>query len=103
MVLVGEDPIPMIRHMGGKRITALHIHDNNYRKDMHTLPGNGLMEMAKIFETLKEVGYNGIYTMELTRNPKPNKHTHDAYADWNLEKFLSEALERMHRMVALRG
>ena len=67
MVLVGEDPIPMIRHMGGKRITALHIHDNNYREDMHTLPGNGKMEMVKIFEALKEVGYNGIFTLEADR------------------------------------
>jgi len=63
MVLVGEDPVPMIRHMG-KRITALHIHDNNYQQDMHTLPGNGKMEMIKIFEALKEVGYNGLFTLE---------------------------------------
>lgn len=63
MVLVGEDPVPMIRHMG-KRITALHIHDNNYQQDMHTLPGNGKMEMIKIFEALKEVGYSGIFTLE---------------------------------------
>ena len=63
MVLVGEDPIPMIKHMN-KRITALHIHDNNYQQDMHTLPGNGKMEMVKIFEALKEVGYDGIFTLE---------------------------------------
>ncbi len=66
MVLVGEDPIPMIRHMG-KRITALHIHDNNYQQDMHTLPGNGKMEMSLIFEALKEIGYSGIFTLEADR------------------------------------
>lgn len=62
-VLVGEDPVAMIREMGG-RIQALHIHDNNYHEDSHTLAGVGNMPMEAIFTALKEVGYSGPYTLE---------------------------------------
>jgi hypothetical protein len=52
---------------------------------------------------MDRAGYDGIYTMELTCNAKPNKNTHDIYAHMNVEQFMAEALDRMHRMVALRG
>ena len=61
--LVGEDPLEMIRAMGS-RIQALHIHDNNYHDDSHTLAGCGKMPMEAIFRTLKEIGYSGPYTLE---------------------------------------
>ncbi|MBQ7935306.1 MAG: sugar phosphate isomerase/epimerase [Clostridia bacterium] len=63
MVLVGEDPCAMIRTMGS-RIGALHVHDNDYRKDLHTIPGHGDMNFPAITEALKEIGYRGIYTLE---------------------------------------
>ncbi|MBQ8893824.1 MAG: sugar phosphate isomerase/epimerase [Clostridia bacterium] len=62
-VLVGEDPVAMIKAMGS-RIQALHIHDNNYHDDSHTLAGCGRMPMEDIFRALKEVGYSGPYTLE---------------------------------------
>lgn len=62
-VLVGEDPVKMIHEMGS-RITALHIHDNNFHDDSHTIPGAGKMGMMPIFEALKKVGYSGIFTLE---------------------------------------
>ncbi len=61
--LVGEDPVAMIKALGS-RIQALHIHDNNYHDDTHTLAGTSHMPMVTIFETLKEVGYKGPYTLE---------------------------------------
>ncbi len=63
IVLVGQDPIEMIRTMGN-RITALHIHDNDYKKDLHTLPGHAKMDMVSIFKALHEIGYRGIFTLE---------------------------------------
>lgn len=63
IVLVGEDPVAMIKEMGS-RIQALHIHDNNYHDDTHTLAGCGKMPMIEIFQALKEVGYSGPYTLE---------------------------------------
>ena len=63
MVLVGEDPVAMIRKMG-KRIGALHVHDNNYHDDSHTLPGLGNMPFEEICAALKEIGYQGLFTLE---------------------------------------
>ncbi len=62
-VLVGQDPVAMIREMGD-RITTLHIHDNNYISDTHTMPGHGKIPMADIFKALKEIGYQGKFTLE---------------------------------------
>ena len=62
-VLVGEEPCAMIRAMGS-RIGALHVHDNNYHDDSHTIPGLGLMDHPAICAALKEVGYSGVYTLE---------------------------------------
>ena len=62
-VLVGEEPCAMIRAMGN-RIGALHVHDNNYRDDSHTLTGHGKMDYPAICAALKEIGYNGVYTLE---------------------------------------
>lgn len=63
MVLVGEDPVKMIQKMGN-RIGTLHVHDNNYHDDSHTLPGLGKMPYEEICEALKEIGYQGLFTLE---------------------------------------
>lgn len=63
MVLVGEDPIKMVRALKGY-IGALHVHDNNYHDDSHTLPGLGNMPMEEICKALKEIGYQGLFTLE---------------------------------------
>lgn len=104
----GEDMMARFGH----KLVATHLNDNfgmadrnvmTWHDDSHVLPFDGINDWKSIIDRMDKVGYNGVYTMELTRNPKPNKHTHDAYAEWSLEKFLAEALDRMHRMVALRG
>ena len=104
----GED---MMARFGNKLI-ATHLNDNfgmadrnkmTWLDDSHVLPFDGINDWKSIIDRMDKAGYNGIYTMELTRNAKPNKNTHDAYAAWSLEEFLAEALNRMHRMVALRG
>lgn len=104
----GED---MMARFGDKLI-ATHLNDNfgmadrnkmTWHDDSHVLPFDGINDWKSVIDRMDKAGYDGIYTMELTRNPKPNKNTHDAYAAWSLEEFLTEALNRMHRMVALRG
>ena len=104
----GEDMMARFGH----KLVATHLNDNfgmadrnvmTWHDDAHVLPFDGINDWKSIIDRLDKAGYDGVYTMELTRNPKPNKHTHDAYAAWSLEQFLAEALERMHRMVALRG
>ncbi len=62
-VLVGEDPCETIRTMGS-RIGTLHVHDNDYRKDLHLAPGLGSMNYEAITAALWEIGYSGHFTLE---------------------------------------
>ncbi len=61
--LVGEEAQDAIRTLGG-RIGALHVHDNDYLHDSHTLPYMGKMEWDNILSALAEVGYSGDFTYE---------------------------------------
>ena len=48
----------------GKRLGALHIHDNDYLDDMHTLPGLSEMNWDEITKALAQVDYRGDFTLE---------------------------------------
>lgn len=54
----------MIREMGGKRITALHVHDNDNIHDSHTLPFTMSMDWNAITAALRDIGYSGDFTFE---------------------------------------
>ena len=54
--------------MLGTEITALHLNDNDTFTDQHKMPLSGSMDWNDIFGALDEVGYNGIYNMELNLN-----------------------------------
>ena len=64
--LVGEEPYDAIRTLGKDRLGALHVHDNNYRQDNHTLPYDYGMKMdwEKITRALGEIDYQGDFTFE---------------------------------------
>lgn len=62
--LVGLEAQDMIRAMGGKRIHALHVHDNDYVSDAHIAPYAGKMDWPEITKALGEVGYEGDFTFE---------------------------------------
>lgn len=50
----------------GDRIKVLHLHDNNKYSDQHLFPGQGNIEWVKLFDALKEIGYDGYYNFELS-------------------------------------
>lgn len=62
--LVGDDAANMIRAMGSKRIGCLHIHDNDFLHDSHTLPYLMDMNWDSILTALRETGYSGHFTYE---------------------------------------
>jgi len=62
--LVGEEPHDAIRILGHDRLKALHVHDNNYRSDMHTLPGMSDMNYDEIMKALADIRYDGEFTYE---------------------------------------
>ena len=47
-------------------LKALHIADNEGKSDQHLMPfGRGTVDWESVFNTLKEVGYNGLYNLEI--------------------------------------
>lgn len=62
-VLVGENPVKMIKTLGN-RVAALHVHDNDGIRDEHTVPFHGIVKWNEVARALKEIGYNGEITLE---------------------------------------
>lgn len=53
----------MIRALG-KRLQALHIHDNDKWHDSHQIPFSMKIDFAEVVNALKEIGYTGYFTLE---------------------------------------
>ncbi len=62
--LVDQDIAPFIKTLSAKRLKALHIHDVDYINDNHTLPGFGKINFEPVVKALKEIGYEGVFTLE---------------------------------------
>ena len=65
--LIGKEAPDVIRQAGAGRITALHIQDNNYIEDWHTLPGMGKRAWDAVMKALAEIDYQGEFTFEADR------------------------------------
>ena len=61
--LAGREAQDCIRVLGD-RLQALHIHDNDYLDDMHTLPGLSEMNWDEITKALADIDYKGDFTLE---------------------------------------
>lgn len=55
----------------GDRLKTTHINDNLRDKDAHLPPLYGSADWADIAAALKEIGYQGVFTYELSRPPMP--------------------------------
>jgi len=51
----------------GKRLKALHIHDNDRWHDSHQIPFSMDMDFDAIVKALREIGYDGYFTLEADR------------------------------------
>lgn len=58
-----EYPEDAIRTLG-KRITTVHIHDNDFVKDRHTIPYLGKADWDAICKAFADIGYEGEFTLE---------------------------------------
>ena len=63
--LAGEDPADVILTLGDK-VKALHIHDNRFKADDHTLPYLGEIDWDTVTDALGKIGYAGDFTYEVT-------------------------------------
>lgn len=85
------DPAEVIRRLGN-RITLLHLNDNDTLTDQHKMPLSGSIDWAAVLGALEEVGYRGVYNMELNlkRYGEALMADHAAFAI----KVLREALQK---------
>jgi len=83
--VTGRKAQDVIREMGGKRITALHIHDNDRAEDLHKLPGTVSMDWDEICKALAEIDYKGNFNFEA-----------DGYISSYNDEFLPTALKFMN-------
>ena len=72
----GTSAVELI-HSLGNRLGALHIHDNDKWHDSHAIPRSMDMDFDAIVKALKEIGYDGYFTLE---------------ADQHLSKFSPETV-----------
>lgn len=49
----------------GSRLKHLHLHDNFGLLDQHLNVGDGNIDYRSFFSALKQIGYNGLYMMEI--------------------------------------
>ncbi len=57
--------------LAGDRLKATHINDNRRDADSHLVPFFGSADWVDISAALKEIGYQGVFTYELTCPPIP--------------------------------
>lgn len=57
-------PADVIR-MLGRNVVVLHLNDNDTFTDQHKIPMTGTVDWGDVFDALDEIGYHGIYNMEL--------------------------------------
>ena len=92
----------------GDRLVATHLNDNLgisdfegktiWTDDLHLLPFDGIADWDYNVKRLKNCGFDGILTFELTRFSKPNRHDNDCYMDMSIEQYLAEAYKRACRV-----
>lgn len=47
------------------KLQVLHVHDNNYKLDMHLLPYCGTISWEKFGMALNNIGFNGAFSFEV--------------------------------------
>ena len=49
----------------GERLGALHIHDNDKRKDFHAIPFSMDIDFESVVKALEKINYKGYLTLEV--------------------------------------
>ncbi len=60
---LGTSAVQMIKALG-RKLQALHIHDNDLKHDSHQIPFSMNIDFDAVVKALKEIEYNGYFTLE---------------------------------------
>lgn len=60
----GLSPAEAVRR-AGKDLAVLHVHDNDGNRDRHWVPGSGVIDFKDFYKALKEIEFDGVYSLEL--------------------------------------
>jgi sugar phosphate isomerase/epimerase len=77
----------------GNQLQAVHIHDNDGLKDQHSWPGEGVIDWTEAAKALKEIGYQGVFSLETA----PFR---DPAGDGNEKLPAAEFLEKAKKLIA---
>ena len=82
----------------GKRVKALHIHDNDGITDLHKAPYSGTINWKHFYTALKEIGYEGDLSFETFNQTDPSVIERDLELPWftliaEIGKFFRKKIE----------
>ena len=63
--MVGIEPETLITGLNNRVLRILHVHDNDYLGDRHTIPYGGSLNWNAIMKALKDMDYQGDFTFEI--------------------------------------
>ncbi|MBQ4324769.1 MAG: sugar phosphate isomerase/epimerase [Clostridia bacterium] len=64
---LGFTPADMIVALGDS-VQTLHLHDNDLHDDLHRIPYSLQMDYAPILAALDQIGYSGVFTLEVYKH-----------------------------------
>ncbi len=62
--IFGISPADAVREIGREYLRAVHVHDNDGARDLHLLPGKGVIDWAELALSLQEIGFTGVFSLE---------------------------------------
>jgi sugar phosphate isomerase/epimerase len=57
--------------VAAEHLITTHVHDNRRREDDHLVPYQGTIDWAAALVTMRKIGYDGTYLMELANTGRP--------------------------------
>ncbi|MGN1093658.1 MAG: sugar phosphate isomerase/epimerase family protein [Candidatus Neoclostridium sp.] len=93
----------------GDKLIATHLNDNmgvtgekiTWYDDAHMMPFDGIADWDGIARRIKKTPFDGPLTFELNKYNRPERHTHDRYAQLDADGYLSLALEKAKKFRVL--
>ena len=90
----------------GKKLCHTHFDDNfgvtgdviTWYDDAHLPMGDGIVDWKRVMQSIRDCGYTGVLTCELTTKNKPERNTHGKYAAMPVEAFYALALDRARKV-----